>query len=746
MNNVRYGKTPLEYVRTDEFKVYLSVDPTQQGVKVPPTVLGNFLEHLGYSIQGGLWAQLLSNPTFARDVNLTPRHIQELLRAGRYLTEYFKSGYDSRVLPKNWAPGLDATGFGVAAFDDATSKGIPFPWAPLGVEGSVNASVGRLGGAVRLRGTWQGETFPVGVVRDDGPSGIYQGLILPVRRCVSFNGNVWVRMTTLDESAQGQIEVGFRRRIGRRGTSAGEILNREILWVKGVEWQKLTFRLSADQVQPGEPIDFFIRWLPALGTNIDLLVDSAFLFPDDAIEGLDPDVVALAKKWPVPLLRWPGGNFVSYYHWRDGVGPIDLRPTRPNYAWHGLEYNFFGTREFIRFCHLIGAEPHITVNTGTGTPEEAAAWVEFCNGDPSTPMGRLRAEMGDVEPYHVHYWEVGNEIYGHWQGGYHGAEENARQFVAFAQAMRAVDPTIELIATGNSFDFAIPGPGYDHTHADQRWHTKLIEAGREQINYISLHCLPVNDLFLERLSNEEAYYTLMAQPATWERKFLPALLQKCDVLLHDSHQIKLAITEWGILGTRQDRPIVENYGEAVYAGLFLNMMIRNAERISIANATALLHGGCIRKVAEMVFADPQYWVIHHYAPMIGARPLACLLRAPGYDVAQGTDLGAPETDVPYVDAVVCWADSKKTTEPGLYLAIVNIHLEQSIPFYFTLPALPIQNRGHSTTIAGSDPTARATLDNPEPFTLTEREVEAIDGVLTLELPPCSVTWIHLPKR
>ncbi len=319
----------------------------------------------------------------------------------------------------------------------------------------------------------------------------------------------------------------------------------------------------------------------------------------------------------------------------------------------------------------------------------------------------------------------------HWQGGYHGAEENARQFVAFAQAMRAVDPTIEFqlppeivsILPSLVLVMIIPMPisvGIPN----------YIEAGREQINYISLHCLPVNDLFLERLSNEEAYYTLMAQPATWERKFLPALLQKCDVLLHDLHQIKLAITEWGILGTRQDRPIVENYGEAVYAGLFLNMMIRNAERISIANATALLHGGCIRKVAEMVFADPQYWVIHHYAPMIGARPLACLLRAPGYDVAQGTDLGAPETDVPYVDAVVCWADSKKTTEPGLYLAIVNIHLEQSIPFYFTLPALPIQNRGHSTTIAGSDPTARATLDNPEPFTLTEREVEAIDGVLT----------------
>jgi alpha-N-arabinofuranosidase len=749
MNENRFSSTLLEDLhRTgNEITARLRVDLKPCGSVIPKTIFGNFLEHLGFAIQGGVWAQELSNPVFSRETNLVPTHIAELLLAGGRLLELFQREGDQQGLPLNWTPGTDVTGFGVAALDDAVSSGIPFPWAPLSAPGCVCASVGRIGGAVRLMGTpWKGGTFPPEVSLDDGPSGIRQGIFPPVRRCLAYTGDIWTRIATLDPGAQGRIEVGFRRRLGRHGSLAGEILASEEIPVRGCEWEKLPFSLLFPQgsILPGEPVDFYLRWLPSQGQNLDLLVDQALLFPADALEGFDPEVVSLAKTWPVPLLRWPGGNFVSQYHWRDGVGPLDLRPTRPNAAWYGLEYNFIGTREFIHFCRLIGAEPQITVNTGTGTAEEAAAWVEFCNGDVSTPMGRLRAEQGDLEPYNVQLWEVGNEMYGCWQVGYFGSEENAHRYVEFARAMRAVDPKIELIATGNSFDFAEPGPGYDYTQADQRWHQKLIDLAGKELDIVSLHSLPVNDRFLERVTHEQAYYSLLAQPVIWERDFLPNLLRRFDQELPEHKPVRLAITEWGILGMRKDRPYVDTFGEAIYAALFLNLMIRNAERIPIANATALCHGGCIRKIAGKIYTDPQYLVTQQYAKLIGARPLACVLESPSRDIDTGTDLGRPEKNVPFVDAVVCLADEKDVEKPGLYLAIVNIHLSQLIEITVKFPSVSIDSIGNRTVLTYPDPLAKATLVEPNRFQMHYDSISAGNGEVKIALPPLSISWLQFP--
>jgi len=711
---------------------------------VPKSIFGNFLEHLGFSIQGGIWAQELSNPVFCRETNLPPSYKANLMLSGQRIIQLFQSDGDPHGLPLNWTPGTDVTGFGVATLDDYTDRDVPFPWAPLGVPGFVSASVGRLDGAVRLAGhSWQGESFPQVVSLDDGPAGIYQGIFPPVHRCLAYKGDLWLRIATLDPQAQGAVEVGFRRRLGCGGSTAGEIITCQHISIIGCEWEKIKFNLNieSESAKPGEPLDFYIRWLPGEGRKSDLLVDRVFLFPADAVEGFDPEVIFMAKAWPVPLLRWPGGNFVSQYHWRDGVGSIDRRPTRMNLAWHGLEYNFIGTQEFIRFCRLIGAEPQITVNTGTGTPEEAADWVEFCNGDIYTPMGKLRAKLGDPEPYNVRLWEVGNEIYGCWQIGYHGADENAQRYAEFAKAMKRIDPSIELIATGNSFDFAEPGPEYDYTHADNRWHQKLIEWAGEDLDIVSLHSLPVNDRFLERLTNEEAYYSLLAQPTTWEEKFLPDLLERFDKSLPDQKPVRLAITEWGILGTRKDRPYVDTYGEAIYAARFLHMMIRNSKRIPIANATALLHGGCIRKVAGKVYTDPQYLVIQKYAKLIGSTPINCIVKSPRIDIETGTDLGRPEKGLPLIDAVACLREGEYDR---LYLALVNISLEKTISLNVSIGDFSHESTGKLTFMVGADPFAKATFDNPCPFYLVDEEIVSTDGNFSLELRPCSIYWIDFP--
>ena len=148
--------------------------------------------------------------------------------------------------------------------------------------------------------------------------------------------------------------------------------------------------------------------------------------------GFRLDVLEAARPLRFPVLRWPGGNFVSGYHWQDGVGPVDQRPRRSELAWYAEESNRFGTNEFIEYCRELGTEPFICVNMGSGTMDEAQAWVEYCNGTGNTYWASLRREHGHPEPHRVRYWGLGNEMYGSWQIG----NLNAHDYVKRARASR----------------------------------------------------------------------------------------------------------------------------------------------------------------------------------------------------------------------------------------------------------------------------------------------------------------------
>ena len=725
----------------------LHVDLDHSGPPVTPYLLGQFLENLAFSIIGGLSAQLLNNPTFHRTHHLQPRQVQELVRNGEALLRLYLAGGDPRVLHRHhWISTPLATGFGVCVLDDATQHHLPFGWSPLGYPGAVTASAGRIGGALRLQGgQWPTDPARCWPVREDGPAGIRQGVYLPARRCLGYTGDLWVRLGTLTPAAHGEVEVGFRRRVatpdGHR--HAGERLAAVRLPCHGANWQKLAFELELrdGQVAFGEPIDFYLRWLPRSHPGLNLLIDRAFLFPQDADDGLDPEVVALVQRLAMPLLRFPGGNFVSYHHWRHAVGPLDLRPTVPNDAWGGLDYNLFGTDEFLAFCRKVGTRPHLTVNTGTGTVEEAAAWVEYCNGPITTPMGGLRARHGHPAPYNVTLWEVGNELFGAWQGGFHGADENARRFAEFAPAMRAASPIpLELIATGSNFDFAEPGLGYDHTAADRRWHDQLLTQAADQIDYISLHSLPDNAMLLEHVTDEEAHQAVLAQVVTWERRFLPELLARCAAVprREGAPPIKLAITEWGAVGTHPNRLMVENFGAVIYAGTFLHLVIRNSARIPLAIVNGFMHGGCIRKAYGRVYVDPQIVAMQQYAPFQGAIPLACALTGPGYDVRHPSDLGGQDVDIPFVDAVVC----KAASGAGLLVAAANRHLTQATEIAIRIPGYQLPAQVSVSVLTAPQITARATPVEPE-FPLQHTMVTPTDATIVIVVPPFSVAWLRL---
>ena len=177
-------------------------------------------------------------------------------------------------------------------------------------------------------------------------------------------------------------------------------------------------------------------------------VGTVSLMPADHVEGFRPEVLALLKELDSPVYRWPGGNFVSGYNWKDGVGDPDRRPPRKNPAWQGIEHNDVGIHEFLAFCKLIGTEPYITVNSGQGDERLAADEVEYVNGAAGTPMGEWRARNGRPEPWGVKWWSIGNEMYGDWQLGHMPLQDYVKKHNRLARAMLAKDPAIKLVGVG----------------------------------------------------------------------------------------------------------------------------------------------------------------------------------------------------------------------------------------------------------------------------------------------------------
>jgi alpha-N-arabinofuranosidase len=176
-------------------------------------------------------------------------------------------------------------------------------------------------------------------------------------------------------------------------------------------------------------------------------IGAASLMPADNVSGFRADMLKALKEQGIEIARWPGGNFVSAYDWRDGIGDADKRPPRREVAWSGMESNDMGIDDFMTMCRLLGAEPYIAVNTGLGDDHSAAEEVEYVNGPATSRMGKWRAANGHPAPYHVKIWGIGNEMYGPWQWGHMAIDQYPEKHNRFVKAMRKVDPSIKVIAS-----------------------------------------------------------------------------------------------------------------------------------------------------------------------------------------------------------------------------------------------------------------------------------------------------------
>jgi len=288
-------------------------------------------------------------------------------------------------------------------------------------------------------------------------------------------------------------------------------------------------------------------------------------------EGFRTDVIEAVRRLKPPVLRWPGGNFASGYHFADGIGPVSARPCRQDLAWQVEESNRFGTDEFMRYCELVGAEPYLCVNLGTGTMDEAQAWVEYCNGTGNTYWAGQRRANGHEEPYRVRLWGLGNEVYGYWQIGAMSAADYVTAARQFAKVMTWTDPTIELVSCGEN--------GWS------AWDRTVLEGLAPFIRYHSLH-----------ISTGSAdYWTNVLSPHQAERalRIAGAMIERVRYDQHIDHPIHVAYDEWNAWFREEDGPewLEERctLADALAVATFLHTFVRHCRVVRVANLARLVN-------------------------------------------------------------------------------------------------------------------------------------------------------------
>ena len=403
----------LAFALQNPTPIDVQVDLSKLRYPINPYIYGQFIEHLGRCIYGGIWAEMLEDRKFFHPIT-------------------------SKFAPYTSMLETDFPGIGAS------------PWEIR--QGSVQMSKDDV---------FVGEHTPLlasGTVLEQHRLGVVQGK--------EYLGYIWLK----NASGQPKVTVRFDSQEASFSVASGQ-------------YAKFSYRFKASKTSDEMSLSVAVD-----GGSVRL--GTLSLMPADNVKGMRRDTLTQLKALGGTIYRWPGGNFVSGYDWRDGIGDRDRRPPRGNPAWGGVEHNDFGTDEFIAFCREIGADPLVTVNTGFGDAYTAAQWVEYCNGTAKTIGGSWRVKNGNRKPYDVKTWCVGNEMWGDWQLGFMKLDQYVRKHNWVADAMKKVDPSLVLIGSGDLGDPNAKEFG-------KSWSKGLLERSAEHMNMISEHFydgrLPWND-------------------------------------------------------------------------------------------------------------------------------------------------------------------------------------------------------------------------------------------------------------
>jgi alpha-L-arabinofuranosidase len=438
--------------------------------------------------------------------------------------------------------------------------------------------------------------------------------------------------------------------------------------------------------------------------------------------GFRRDVLEAAKNLNVTLLRWPGGNFSSNYHWRDGIGPRDQRPPRLEMAWGTVESNRFGTHEFLEYAQMLGTEPYICANLGTGTWTEAQQWVEYCNSSEDTAMTRLRKQNGRAEPWKVKYWGLGNEMDGPWQMGHRSAEDYGKFALEAAKLMKWTDPNVKLIAAGSS-NF---GPGIDWT----AWNRTVLEFLQEHADYLAIHRYVGNP--------ENNFGDFMASSMDLDEriKITEGVVEAAVSRQARRRPIYIAWDEWNVWyrarGAQQrGRRILEeryNLEDALVVATFLNAFVNHANIVKIANMAQLVNViAPIFTSDQGMFLQTIYYPLQLFAKNTRGKAIELFVDSPRYKATHFDG-------VPYLDASAGWDNG------SLVLNVVNRHRDQAIE-----AELEMQDKQFSGPVAVSEvngPDIKAENDfNKTTVKTVEHSVTADGRKLRYSFPPHSFTML-----
>src|SRR5713101_2177001 len=424
-----------------------------------------------------------------------------------------------------------------------------------------------------------------------------------------------------------------------------------------------TVRVYVDTRRTLAPLDrnLFGSFLEHLGRAIyEGIYDPGSKLSDS--NGLRKDVMDEVRQMGVPIIRYPGGNFVSGYNWLDGVGPKQDRPRVLDKAWNSINSNQFGTNEFMAWCKAVGTLPLMGLNLGTGTPEEAAALVEYCNVEKGTRWSDLRRKHGFAEPYKVKHWCLGNEMDGPWQIGHMTATEYGLKAQDAARQMHYVDPSLQLIACGSSGPFM---PTY------LEWDREVLEQCYDYVDGLSLHRYVGNTP--DETGGDSAKF--LAMNLSMEKQ-IAETVAVCDMVRGHKRSPKklwLSFDEWNVWyrarsgdavnGHKREAPHlleeVYNLEDALLVGGIINTLLRNADRVKLACLAQLVNViAPIMTNANGLFRQTIFYPYSWGIQMAQGSVLNLLSESPVYEVP---GIG----EVPYLDVIGTY--SKKDGKIALFI-------------------------------------------------------------------------------
>ena len=599
----------------------IKIDAAQKGEAISPYIYGQFIEHLGRCIDGGIWAEMLADRKFFYPVG-------------------------------------DKESPWYAIYDCTMNMNAVNPFVGNHTPESIADADAR----------WLG-------VAQKG---------LAIQKDRKYNGYAWVKATEGIE----KVEVHFHWSVVHDDFTQFQFP------VKIGEYYKIDFAFTS-------PVDFenLELEIAAFGKG-SFFVGTVSLMPADNVKGMRADTLKLLKELNAPVYRWPGGNFVSGYDWRDGIGDRDRRPPRKNPAWKGVEHNDFGLDEFMAFCKELGTEPYIAVNTGAGEVDNALAELQYANGPADTGMGKLRAQNGHAEPYNVKFWGIGNEMYGDWQIGHMPVEQYAVKNNQFVDAFRAFDPNVKVIAVG----------------AVGQWDEVIMRQCAEHMDLISEH------FYVQQREDVVEHVALVPRAvkhiADAHRKYREEFSEL------KGKDIRIALDEWnywygehvfGELGTRY----FMKDGLGIAAGL--HEYFRNSDMIEIANYAQTVNViGCIKTNKTNAQFETTGLALKLYRNRFGVIPLQA------------------ETDKPF-DVSAALTEDQKT----LTIGIVN-PTGKTADFSLETTGIKPGSIVQKFEIANDDPLAHNDPGAKQKIDIEESQATLDAGTITVS--PMSITVLRIPVR